>query len=232
MHRWDPLLHPLRSALSSSSKPPKSQTTPVESKHVHFADDYTPSLLKLKIVCGPRHDPSLIVYIKLRFESGGGRPRLGFKIRHPREEREEIIEKEARRSFDEDVYGRGVGRRDIGAGGNRDSRHGLGVGGSSERVRGIETEDESRGVSGRSLGDHADPGEWLGSGMRGRGRGKERESGTGRVRDEGRARYRTEEKWPSSGSEKQKDGDERPNAGKQGERDGAAGIEERRRRRY
>lgn len=188
--------------------------------------------MKLKIVCGPRHDPSLIVYIKLRFESGGGRPRLGFKIRHPREEREEMIEKEARRSFDEDVYGRGVGRGDIGASGNRDSRRGLGVGGGSERMRGSETEDEKRGLSGRSLGGHADPGECLDSGMKERGRGKERESERERMRDEGRARYRTEEKWPGSGSSKQRDGNERPNAETQLESDSTAGIVERRRRRY
>lgn len=191
---------PLRSSLKRKLSPSSSSSNPNNNKEkekeiekrVHFTDDLSPSSIKLKIVCGPRHDPSLIVYIKMRFHSdGGGRPRLGFKIRHPREEREERIEKEEKRVWDQRVwYGDGSG-----------------ADGDGRRTRGRNAGREGEG----RVGDVGGEGEWFRDGResktareKGKDMGRERRDGKGGDEGKrGRAAYKAEERWPGpSGQDK------------------------------
>lgn len=53
-------------------------------KSVHFADDYSPSSIKAKIVCGPKENPTLVIRVKLTFQTGK-RPTLKVKFDRPRE---------------------------------------------------------------------------------------------------------------------------------------------------
>ncbi|KAI5273443.1 NAD(P)-binding protein [Aureobasidium subglaciale] len=66
---------PTSSSSSSTIKPRKGSK-----KHVHWKQDYHPSVLKLKIVCGDPEDPSLVVVFGLRFREGR-RPKVRLSIR-------------------------------------------------------------------------------------------------------------------------------------------------------
>lgn len=176
MHHWDPL-HPLRSSVRkkhNSTASPSSPTTPKDTakstKRVRFADDYTPSSLKLRIVCGPRHDPSLVIYIKLKFDSGGGRPRLGFKIRRPREdERDE----ESERSESPESKDRAAGY---------------------DGKRKIEESEWLASGGPRAGGSSGGRGETA----RYRDRGKAKSGERGRDTEREKTAYTTEERWPGA----------------------------------
>ncbi|KER00700.1 hypothetical protein AUEXF2481DRAFT_152609 [Aureobasidium subglaciale EXF-2481] len=66
---------PTSSSGSSTIKPRKKP-----SKHVHWKQDYHPSVLELKIVCGDPEDSSLVVVFGLRFREGR-RPKVRFSVR-------------------------------------------------------------------------------------------------------------------------------------------------------
>ena len=65
---------PISSSGSSTIKPAKYR------KSVHWKQDYHPSILKLKIVCGDPEDPSLVVVFGLQFREGK-RPKVRFGVR-------------------------------------------------------------------------------------------------------------------------------------------------------
>lgn len=65
---------PTSSSGSSTIKPARYR------KSVHWKQDYHPSILKLKIVCGDPGDPSLVVVFGLQFREGK-RPKVRFSVR-------------------------------------------------------------------------------------------------------------------------------------------------------
>ncbi|KAK8214764.1 hypothetical protein M8818_002346 [Zalaria obscura] len=48
-----------------------------KSKHVRFAEDFAPSSIRLRVVCGPPDDPSMIITVRILFRMGKT-PRLQF----------------------------------------------------------------------------------------------------------------------------------------------------------
>lgn len=55
-------------------------------KHVHFADEFTPSALTLRLKLGPRDRPTVVVKITVDFEAGR-LPRIRVKTKKPKEKR-------------------------------------------------------------------------------------------------------------------------------------------------
>lgn len=68
------------SAASDSSSSGSSTIKPPRKKHVHWKQDYHPSIMKLKIVCGDPEDPSLVVVFGLEFREGK-RPKVRFSVK-------------------------------------------------------------------------------------------------------------------------------------------------------
>ncbi len=48
-------------------------------KKVRFAEDFAPSTIKIKIICGPKADPSFIIRLGLIFRAGKS-PELRIKM--------------------------------------------------------------------------------------------------------------------------------------------------------
>ncbi|KAH0132318.1 hypothetical protein KCU66_g2377, partial [Aureobasidium melanogenum] len=74
------LSSPAASPTSDSSSSGSSTIKPPRKKHVHWKQDYHPSIMKLKIVCGDPEDPSLVVVFALEFREGK-RPKVRFSVK-------------------------------------------------------------------------------------------------------------------------------------------------------
>lgn len=68
------------SPVSSSSSSGSSTIKPACKNRVHWKQDYHPSIMKLKIVCGDPEDPSLVVVFGLEFREGK-RPKVRFSVK-------------------------------------------------------------------------------------------------------------------------------------------------------
>ncbi|KAI5206063.1 hypothetical protein E4T39_02672 [Aureobasidium subglaciale] len=103
---------PTSSSGSSTIKPREKST-----KHVHWRQDYHPSVLKLKIVCGDPEDPSLVV-VRFSVRRGHGRVReLGDGSLEGEDEREKGEGRDGRYEAEEDGE-----RHDRDQGGIREER--------------------------------------------------------------------------------------------------------------
>lgn len=57
-------------------------------RHVHFADDFAPSSLSLRLKLGPRNKPTMVLKISVYFEHGK-LPRIKVRTRKPKERERE-----------------------------------------------------------------------------------------------------------------------------------------------
>lgn len=73
----------------------------MDRRRVHFADDYAPSSLSLRLKLGPKEHPAMVLKIIIEFEMGK-LPRIRVRTKKPREERRQTPEPTAR----ERVYDR------------------------------------------------------------------------------------------------------------------------------
>jgi hypothetical protein len=58
----------------------------MDRRRVHFADDYAPSSLSLRMKLGPKDNPRMVLKISIYFENGK-LPRIKVRTKKPREER-------------------------------------------------------------------------------------------------------------------------------------------------
>jgi hypothetical protein len=72
---------PPNSSASSPSSPSSSSSSTIKAPPSnHWHQDYAPSILKLQILCGNPHDPSLVVIFGLKFREGR-RPQVRFSVK-------------------------------------------------------------------------------------------------------------------------------------------------------
>ncbi|KAI4729065.1 hypothetical protein E4T49_03196 [Aureobasidium sp. EXF-10728] len=107
---------------SSSSSSASSTIRPSrKKKHVHWKQDYHPSILKLKIVCGDPEDPSLVVVFGLRFREGQ-RPKVRFSVKRGHGKTRELGDESL--GDEEEKEGKGREEGDDGARGRKRKRNG------------------------------------------------------------------------------------------------------------
>ncbi|KAI4749325.1 hypothetical protein E4T50_00440 [Aureobasidium sp. EXF-12298] len=96
------LSSPAASPASDSSSSGSSTIKPPRNKHVHWKQDYHPSIMKLKIVCGDPEDPSLVV-VRFSVKRGHGKTRelgdvsLGDEVEEERKQKEHDETRERKR---------------------------------------------------------------------------------------------------------------------------------------
>jgi hypothetical protein len=64
----------------SPSPSPSSSSSTIKPSPTNWHQDYAPSILKLQIICGNPHDPSLVVVFGLKFREGK-RPQVRFSVK-------------------------------------------------------------------------------------------------------------------------------------------------------
>jgi hypothetical protein len=108
---------PSASSPASSSSSSSSTIKPT-SRSQHWKQDYSPSILKLQIVCGDPHDPSLVVVFGLKFREGR-RPKVRFSVKRGHGKTRELVDalglrddgKEERKEGDKVKEARGKKRK-------------------------------------------------------------------------------------------------------------------------
>ena len=100
----------LSAAFRSCSRHAICPTLTMDHRRVHFADDYSPSSLSLRLKLGPKDKPTMVLKISIHFENGK-LPRIRVRTRKP----EDSTQRRRRKS-------RGKAQDELGNDGERGTR--------------------------------------------------------------------------------------------------------------